>query len=111
MSHSTTEFFVHHLVSQDLFQSTAVHSGLTESGQITILCLFCPPGPRVPDVFVVSLHVLFTFLCFQIAAESLSAPVSVPGILKTPGRRKLSSNNRVEFLDNLQEKEIPGRHA
>ena len=33
------------------------------------------------------------------------------GILKTPGRRKLSSNNRVEFLDNLQEREIPGRHT
>ena len=32
------------------------------------------------------------------------------GILKTPGRRK-SSNNRVEFLDNLQEREIPGRYT
>ena len=69
------------------------------------------PAPVFP-MFLLSRHVLFTFLCFQIAAESLSvAPVSVPGILKTPGRRKLSSNNRVEFLDNLQEKEIPGRHA
>ena len=33
------------------------------------------------------------------------------GILKTPGKRKVSSNNRVEFLDNLQEREIPGRGA
>ena len=32
------------------------------------------------------------------------------GILKTPGKRK-TSNNRVEFLDNLQEREIPGRHT
>lgn len=32
------------------------------------------------------------------------------GILKTPGKRK-TSNNRVEFLDNLQEREIPSRHA
>ena len=32
------------------------------------------------------------------------------GILKTPGRRK-TSNNRVEFLDNLQEREIPGRYT
>ena len=32
------------------------------------------------------------------------------GILKTPGKRK-TSNNRVEFLDNLQEREIPSRHT
>ena len=35
---------------------------------------------------------------------------SILGILKTPGKRK-TSNNRVEFLDNLQEREIPGRHT
>jgi len=40
------------------------------------------------------------------------APKETPcvGILKTPGKRK-TSNNRVEFLDNLQEREIPGRHT
>ena len=67
---------------------------------------------RVPGVFVVSMFCLH--FCFQSLAESLSVPGKPPGcvgILKTPGRRKLSSNNRVEFLDNLQEKEIPGRHA
>ena len=37
-------------------------------------------------------------------------PPQYVGILKTPGRRK-NSSNRVEFLDNLQEKEIPGRYA
>jgi len=40
------------------------------------------------------------------------APKETPcvGILKTPGKRK-TSNNRVEFLDNLQEREIPSRHT
>jgi len=33
------------------------------------------------------------------------------GILKTPGKRKTSSNNRVEFLNNVREREIPGRQA
>jgi len=33
------------------------------------------------------------------------------GILKAPGKRKVSSNNRVEFLNNVMEKEIPGRHT
>lgn len=33
------------------------------------------------------------------------------GILKTPGKRKVSSNNRVEFLNNIMEREIPGRHT
>jgi len=32
------------------------------------------------------------------------------GILKTPGKRKISSN-RVEFLNNVREREIPGRHV
>ena len=32
------------------------------------------------------------------------------GILKTPGKRKVSSN-RVEFLNNIMEREIPGRHT
>ena len=50
-------------------------------------------------------------LCPQVQAEQPQAAVQCVGILKVPGRRKLSSNNRVEFLDNLQEKEIPGRHA
>ena len=49
----------------------------------------------------------------QVNSEVIGKPPqpSYVGILKTPGRRKLSSNNRVEFLDNLQEKEIPGRYA
>ena len=39
------------------------------------------------------------------------APVKAcVGILKTPGRRK-TSNNRVEFLDTRQEREIPGRYT
>ena len=50
-------------------------------------------------------------MCAQVQAEPQQAAVQCVGILKVPGRRKLSSNNRVEFLDNLQEKEIPGRHA
>ena len=51
-------------------------------------------------------------MCPQVQAEpAQQAAVQCVGILKVPGRRKLSSNNRVEFLDNLQEKEIPGRHA
>jgi len=33
------------------------------------------------------------------------------GILKTPGKRKVSSNNRVEFLSNIMEREIPGRYT
>ena len=46
--------------------------------------------------------------------ESGEVPRSKPpcvGILKTPGKRKISSNNRVEFLNNVREREIPGRHA
>ena len=83
---------------------------LTESGLITSPVCFVSPQPLCSRRFCsFSLHVLFTFLCLQIAAESL--PVPLKTILKTPGRRKMSSNNRVEFLDNLQEKEIPGRHA
>ena len=31
------------------------------------------------------------------------------GILKGPGKRRVSSSNRVDFLDNLREQEIPGR--
>ena len=77
-----------------------------------ISSLFClPPAPCSWRFCSCSLHVLFTFLCLQIAAERESLPVPLKTILKTPGRRKMSSNNRVEFLDNLQEKEIPGRHA
>ena len=51
--------------------------------------------------------------CWQVNREVTSKPPhpSYVGILKTPGRRKISSNNRVEFLDNLREKEIPGRYA
>ena len=41
--------------------------------------------------------------------ETAARPACV-GILKTPGKRK-TSNNRVEFLDNLQEREIPGRYT
>lgn len=33
------------------------------------------------------------------------------GILKSPGKRRVSANNRVDFLDNLREKEIPGRET
>ena len=46
------------------------------------------------------------------ANEGLAGAKQPPcvGILKTPGRRK-TSNNRVEFLDNLQEREIPGRYT
>ena len=33
------------------------------------------------------------------------------GILKSPGKRRVSSSNRVDFLDNLQEKEIPCRQT
>ena len=33
------------------------------------------------------------------------------GILKTQGRTKISSNHRVEFLENLEEREIPGRYT
>jgi len=50
-------------------------------------------------------------------AEKVNNPVIISGqkspcvgILKTPGKRK-TSNNRVEFLDNLQEREIPSRHT
>ena len=45
-----------------------------------------------------------------VGANELGSTKSSPvtGILKTPGKRK-TSNNRVEFLDNLQEREIPSR--
>ena len=41
--------------------------------------------------------------------QPLGRPATA-GILKTPGKRKVS-NNRVEFLNNVKEREIPGRHA
>jgi hypothetical protein len=32
-------------------------------------------------------------------------------ILKTPGKRKISCNNRVDFLNNIMERKIPGRNT
>jgi len=46
----------------------------------------------------------------EVSREQDTRPPCV-GILKTPGRRKISSNNRVEFLSNVREREIPGRNA
>ena len=46
--------------------------------------------------------------------EFEQVPLSKPpcvGILKTPGKHKIFLNNRVEFLNNVREREIPGRHA
>jgi len=37
-------------------------------------------------------------------------PLPTVGILKTPGQRR-KSNNRVEFLANVREREIPGRNS
>jgi len=41
----------------------------------------------------------------------IQASPSNSGILKSPGKRRVSSSNRVDFLDNLQEKEIPCRQT
>ena len=46
---------------------------------------------------------------WQYFQVSRSRPPCV-GILKTPGQRKMSSN-RVEFLNNVREREIPSRHV
>jgi hypothetical protein len=59
-------------------------------------------------------NIYFKIICLQISQSldqtgkdnSLST-----GILRTPGKRKVSSNNRVEFLNNTMEREIPGRHT
>jgi len=42
---------------------------------------------------------------------NIQASPSNSGILKSPGKRRVSSSNRVDFLDNLQEKEIPCRQT
>jgi len=47
----------------------------------------------------------------SIPSEVSSGKPPCVGILKTPGKRKISSSNRVEFLNNVREREIPSRHA
>ena len=49
------------------------------------------------------------FTCVQNFLSQASPSNS--GILKSPGKRRVSSSNRVDFLDNLQEKEIPCRQT
>ena len=61
---------------------------LTESEQITILCLFCPPGPRVPDVFVVSPCFVYISLFPDRCGEPLSGPGECARHPEDPGQEE-----------------------
>jgi hypothetical protein len=56
--------------------------------------------------------VFLKIICFQIYQDPDQIEKdNSTGILKIPGKRKVSSNNRVEFLNNTMEREIPSRNT
>ena len=61
-----------------------------------------------------NIKIYLKIICFQIYQDpdQINKDNSTStGILKIPGKRKVSSNNRVEFLNNTREREIPSRNT